>query len=260
MGIYQINKDYYSKKKVAQGYVHIHDLQKPEQRIFEKYQQEFKNKAWLDIGCGAGRTTPHLLNLSANYIGIDYSEDMIVQCQNRFRDAQFLHCDVRDMSCFEKEQFEVILFSYNGLDYLSHEDRIIGLREIYRVLKKGGFFIFSSHNRNCRHQMPLFDWTLNPLILTSYLCRFPLKLSNRFKNKKHEFITEDYAILNDRVRDYSLLTYYISKSNAVRQLENEKFTIKEVINLKGEFVDPHSPDYESSWLYYLSQKNFRPSA
>jgi hypothetical protein len=41
---------------------------------------------------------------------------------------------------------DVVLFSYNDLDYASPEERIGILHEIGRVLKKGDSFIFSSHN------------------------------------------------------------------------------------------------------------------
>jgi ubiquinone/menaquinone biosynthesis C-methylase UbiE len=50
------------------------------------------------------------------------------------------------MPAFENETFDFVMFSFNGLDYLSHSDRLLALGEIRRVLKPAGLLLFSSHN------------------------------------------------------------------------------------------------------------------
>lgn len=51
---------------------------------------------------------------------------------------------------FENDSFDIVFFSFNGLDYIqSRELRLKAYTEICRVLKKWGFFIFSSHNKHC---------------------------------------------------------------------------------------------------------------
>ncbi|MBF0188289.1 MAG: methyltransferase domain-containing protein, partial [Magnetococcales bacterium] len=50
---------------------------------------------------------------------------------------------------FETTSFDVVLFSFNGIDYIHpYSARLATLREIWRVLKPDGLFIFSTHN-NC---------------------------------------------------------------------------------------------------------------
>ncbi|MBF0440241.1 MAG: class I SAM-dependent methyltransferase, partial [Magnetococcales bacterium] len=80
----------------------------------------------MDIGCGGGRTAFYLKLLTNDYRGIDYSDPMIRACKERFREAeaQFSVEDARDLSVFDKESFDFILFAYNGLDYISHKERI----------------------------------------------------------------------------------------------------------------------------------------
>ena len=52
------------------------------------------------------------------------------------------------MKLFEDSSFDFILFSFNGIDYMNHDERIRTLREIRRILKTGGYFCFSTHNLN----------------------------------------------------------------------------------------------------------------
>jgi ubiquinone/menaquinone biosynthesis C-methylase UbiE len=40
----------------------------------------------LDIGVGRGRTTMHFAQAAEEYWAIDYSEEMIAACRERFRD------------------------------------------------------------------------------------------------------------------------------------------------------------------------------
>ena len=48
---------------------------------------------------------------------------------------------------YKDERFDIVFFSFNGLDYVYPEGRrVVALKEIERVLKKGGYFIYSSHN------------------------------------------------------------------------------------------------------------------
>jgi ubiquinone/menaquinone biosynthesis C-methylase UbiE len=84
------------------------DLFKPEKAILDHIENDFKNKAILDIGIGTGRTTRHLLNISKNYIGIDYSHTMVCVARHAFPGVRLLHMDARDLSEFANGQFDLI--------------------------------------------------------------------------------------------------------------------------------------------------------
>src|SRR3989344_5083903 len=60
--------------------------------------------------------------------------------------------DFRIMSAtnldFPDSYFDCLFFSFNGIDYIYPESRRFeALKEAYRVLKPGGIFILSSHNK-----------------------------------------------------------------------------------------------------------------
>lgn len=102
----------------------------------------------LELGIGGGRTTPHLLAITKDYVGVDYSKRMVETCRQKF-DSIFMVCDARNMPSFENERFSAVVFWGNGIDEVSPSDGILILHEVNRVLKKDGLFTFSSHK---------FDW------------------------------------------------------------------------------------------------------
>lgn len=100
----------------------------------------------LDLGCGAGRTTKHLVDAGFAVVGVDISAHMIEKARELVPGATF---QVESAEClsFEDETFDHVLFSYNGLDYIPSEAaREAALSEVWRVLEPGGCFAFSSHN------------------------------------------------------------------------------------------------------------------
>jgi Methylase involved in ubiquinone/menaquinone biosynthesis len=113
-------------------------------KIVEKYLG--KTGAILDIGCGTGRTTIPLYKQGMKVIGIDLSKEMIGFAKKKYPEIDYRIMDACDLK-FENESFDYALFSFNGLDCIYPKSkRLLSLREINRVLKKNGVFIFSSHN------------------------------------------------------------------------------------------------------------------
>jgi SAM-dependent methyltransferase len=118
--------------------------------------------AILDLGVGGGRTTPYLSGIASDYIGVDYSEEMIRACRMKYPNIRFEVADAADLSLFADEFFEAIVFSFNGIDNLvPDENRQRCIRGCYRVLKPGGTFIFSCHNP--RSLVVGWDWNWDRL-------------------------------------------------------------------------------------------------
>jgi ubiquinone/menaquinone biosynthesis C-methylase UbiE len=62
--------------------------------------------------------------------------ELVQRVKKKYPNGDFRVGDARDLSQFEDESFDFVLFSYNGIDVISHPDRLRTSREIYRVLKR----------------------------------------------------------------------------------------------------------------------------
>lgn len=126
-------------------------LWKSEEYIINKYFID-KEMPVLDMGCGTGRTTFPLYELGfCNIVGVDFSPDMIQEAETINTDFNtritFSVGDCRDLH-FESSSFSYGLFSFNGLMQIPlKKKRIEALKEISRVLTKGGIFFFTTHVR-----------------------------------------------------------------------------------------------------------------
>lgn len=107
----------------------------------------------LDIGCGAGRTTIGLYKLGYHLVeGLDLSEAMIVQARRISKELNYnITFRVGDAACldYDDETFKAALFSFNGIMQIpGRENRIKALKEIKRILKPKGYFLFTTHDRD----------------------------------------------------------------------------------------------------------------
>ena len=146
------NYDVYNSAELASHYGQAAGLQEPEKAIFRDIGHELALMDVLDVGVGGGRTTDFLMGRVKSYVGTDYAKKMVEICRQRYKAAvnkpKFHVCDVRNMDSFDNECFDFVLFSFNGIDYMNWEERDQSLQEINRVLRKGGYFAFSTHNLN----------------------------------------------------------------------------------------------------------------
>ncbi|VAW92757.1 hypothetical protein MNBD_GAMMA23-339 [hydrothermal vent metagenome] len=256
MSINNINQAVYTNASVASTYADT-SLQSPEIAILVKYKDAFYGKKILDIGCGAGRTSFHFRNFTTDYTAVDYSEEMIQLCKKKYPELPFHTCDARNLSRFDDDSFDFIIFSYNGIDYITNEDRLTVLNEVKRVLKSNGLFVFSTHNLNFTKIItkPTFETSLNPLRLLQNTMEFIRQKKNNNKLKSEQIKERDYSILNDSGDAFSLLTYYITKEKQTIQLNNLGFKTLSIFDMEGKEVGNNANDSSNCWLYFVTQIN-----
>lgn len=238
-------------------------LLKPEIALFARVKTEFSGKRILDLGVGGGQTTSALLEISENYVGSDVSPQLVSLCRKRFPTLRFEVCDSRDLSQFESESFDLVVFSGQGIDSVGHIERMKVLSEVYRVLANGGAFIFSSHNLRSTvkkpwhpSKLPTVIPTAHPRAFAGQTARFILGIFNHLRNRRFEEKGNGYAILNDEARNFTFLLYYIGIETQIRQLADKGFHSIDSIDMAGNALSAvHHTTCQDAYIHYLCRKD-----
>lgn len=239
-------------------YAQLNLLQPAEKTVLDLLASQWAGVSMLDIGVGGGRTTQHFSKVVAEYTGIDYSADMIAACQKRFPGAAqglFEVCDVRDLSRFSDSSFDFILFSFNGIDSISHGERLKVFQEVSRVGKTGGYFFFSSHNIQGLEREFTVGKQLSCNPIRSYVNLVMLGLL-RFLNRPitlKQLQGAAYVVVKDESHNFRLSNYYVRPQEQIAQLASGFGEIKVYSWQSGqEITDATELDANCEmWLYYL---------
>ena len=264
----------YDAPEVVAHYAAMSYLTLCERLLFETYVPP--GSAILDLGVGGGRTTGYLANRASRYVGVDYAPAMVNVCRTKFPSLEFVIADAANLSIFPEESFDVVVFAFNGVDYvLPEQSRHRCFEHIYRVLKVGGRVIFSSHNARAilirprwnreRLQrkaqrfsagskvlyqllLPFFTaargaWALGyaaGATLTRLLTRIP---SRAFWRGEGNLVDSAHG---------GLLTHYSIPSRLIAELETLHFRPERI--LADDYPQPNH-SYSTDWYYYVFTKS-----
>jgi ubiquinone/menaquinone biosynthesis C-methylase UbiE len=253
------NRAAYSGAATIREFMADNALQAPEQAVLNKLGPWLTDRRMLDIGVGAGRTALHFAPLVGSYVGIDYAQPTIEACtaRNDIRgdNVDLALGDVRDLSRYKSGEFDLVLFSYNGLDSVSHDDRLAALAEMRRVTNPSGFLCFSSHNLLAVDIVFRLrpDQRVNPYSLALGVVRLVLpRLVNRSPRKLG---LEPYAMVREGGLGLRMLTYYIRPSQQIAQLRSFGLQPIGVYGLDGRNIAIEAADgARDVWLYYLASR------
>jgi SAM-dependent methyltransferase len=214
----------------------------------------------LELGCGAGRLTGHLLERSASVSALDLSPAMISYCRRAYPHGHFEVGDLRDLSRFAASSFDAVVAAFNVLDVVDDRERRGILAEISRVLVPGGLLLMSSHNLA---YAPLIE---GPMRLHAESLRglghsikgLPRRVRNRRRLRPLQRVESGYAILNDEAHDFALLHYYTARDAQEQQLEEQGFGLLECLDLNGRSVARGELAARCPELHYVARLS--PSA
>jgi SAM-dependent methyltransferase len=235
------------------------ELREVESAIISRHASDLSGRV-LELGCGAGRLTGHLIEVAQEVHGIDLSPTMVGYCRRAYPRGTFSVGDLCDLSGFASGSYQAVVAPFNVLDVLGDTARRGVLDEVHRLLAVDGLFVLSSHNREYARRIStaLRLWLRlavgSPRRPLSSIRNLPRRLSNRRRLHRMERVEDDYAVLNDEAHDFSVLHYYISRDAQERQLSEHGFALLECLDLDGLAVVPGETAAHSSELHYVARR------
>lgn len=245
-------EEFYGSTEVVRRYAQQSHLQAPERVIFDEVIGDaLKDSAFLDLGVGGGRTTAVLARRCQRYVGSDYAEPMVQACRERFGELIAHHglrfdvVDARAMP-YADASFDVVLFSFNGIDLVGADARATALAECRRVLKPGGHLVYSSHNLNWMDSRRGIRWEgLRDYVQTQ---RFWSRM-RRLNHAAWPIAQREWVELTDPLAGGC--NYYIRPRELVRQTLAQGFESVSLFDLQGrQFHDAaQQAAISDPWVY-----------
>ena len=98
-----------------------------------------------DLACGTGSVTALLAQRGLPVIGVDLSEDMLTQAQQKLQGVRprpvFLHQDLARL--YLPRGVDLAVCALDSLDYITNPQHCrSAIRQVYKALNPGGIFIF----------------------------------------------------------------------------------------------------------------------
>lgn len=109
--------------------------------------QQFSSQGTvLDWGCGSARVSQHVLRMMGkkdSLYGVDVDARAIEWCHKHVPELIASVCDLHPPTLFSNESFDVV-YAYSVLTHLREDDARSWIAEVWRLLKPGGYFMFTT--------------------------------------------------------------------------------------------------------------------
>jgi ubiquinone/menaquinone biosynthesis C-methylase UbiE len=121
-----------------------HEKKPKDQEMLHRFSQEIGDRkpVW-DFGCGPGNTAKYLQDLGIEISGLDLSEKMLDQARAIHPRIHFRKGNILELE-FDNDSIAGVVAFY-AIIHFTEEQVGTAFREVFRVLRPGGVFLFTYH-------------------------------------------------------------------------------------------------------------------
>jgi len=227
----QTSKSYQEECKIP---IDIHYGPGSPNEDYYKLMGNLKGKNILEIGCGGAQCGIAMVKKGAKVIGIDLSVEQLRFAKELAKknkvNIKLYQGDIKSLKQI-KSKSQDIVFSAWALLYV--DDLLKCFKEVYRVLKKKGLFVFSLNHP--------FWWTVD---------------KEKMKVTKSYFKTGKYTqTFSDKTKTFVMYRYTIS--DLYNTSVKAGFVVEEMLEPDSRKKYPYDPWYKL-WDYKLNALKFIP--
>ncbi len=234
-------------------------IDRGEEVLLERIAVEVRGQPVLDLGFGGGRTVQLLQELTDDYVGLDYVPELVEAASRRFPQARLEEGDARDLSRFRQGSFALVLFSFNGIDGLAHDDRALVIDEALRVLRPGGVFAYSTHNLDHSAAGDGFLTAVRrrllhrPWSVVRHLPHLPRALASYARLRRHTQAGDGWTMGPDPAYGFSVVWHYTTLGAALAEARRAGFGQIEVYTSDGRRLPEAASDASTPWFHLLAR-------
>jgi ubiquinone/menaquinone biosynthesis C-methylase UbiE len=128
----------------AKEFTGEHEKKPKDQEMLRRFAREIgdRHPVW-DLGCGPGQTAQYLNDLGVEISGLDLSEQILEQARTIHPEIHFQKGNILELE-FDDDSVAGVVAFY-AIVHFTKEQVASAFREVFRVLRPGGLFLFTYH-------------------------------------------------------------------------------------------------------------------
>ena len=204
-----------SYDKIAKQFSFSRNYVWPDVLVFQKFIND--GDKLLDLGCGNGRLIGLMKDMEVDYLGVDFSEELVACAKNNFPGKKFLAMDALNLNLPGKS-FDVVL-CVSVFNHLPKDKHVQFVANIKKVLKPGGYLLMSNWNLwNVRGKKSI--WRVDPSTLRCDSGRAWLRVTDRVTMTQRSIIGDWKNIVTKwkSGETEAQLYYYAFTKNEIKRL------------------------------------------
>ena len=213
-------------------------------KFYNKYLN--LNMRVLEVACGTGRLSQEISKHVKEFVGLDYSQDMLNIAKKKNNSLQYVFGDMRNLTPEELGKFNLIICGFNLLQHLkTDEDVMFFFNSCYKVLEDNGTLIIDIFNPDMKflskEEIEVFNY--------SFYSKYYKAKINLYEKRKYDektrinYLTNIYINkdLNIEITSNTFMRQYFP-GQLEELITKTKFSLKEKIgDYKYNKFDSKSP-------------------